>query len=147
MTTMLTPPEGDLVALLSLGPTRVFPVSHAPPDALLAAHRDGASCRKRARTAALPGTGHNPAELGGCSGLRGISLPPPRRGAVSHGHSQFWLGTASHTHTHLPSKEPGNPLTNPWLMPCKEHRAAFLEGCSPTPHLQAAVRTRSPEAK
>lgn len=66
---------------------------------------------------------------------------------MSHGHSQIWLGTASHTRTHLPSKEPGNPLTHPWLMPCKEHRAAFLEGCSLTPHLQAAVRTRSPTAK
>lgn len=114
VTSKLTPPEGNWFALLSLRHKNVFPVSHPPPDEALAGLRGsppGQGCPQeegKESHAAGPGswshrclpaveTAHSrreykAAKRGGCSQLQGISPTPPRRGPVSHGHSQLSAG-------------------------------------------------------
>lgn len=123
VTSKLTPPEGNWFALLSLRRMSVSPVSHPPPDAALAgvqgsppapgclqdagkeSHAADLGSRSHRRLPTVE-TAHNRREYkagkrGGCSQLWGISLTPPRRGPVSHGHSQFSTGNWRVTHAFI----------------------------------------------
>lgn len=138
VTSKLTPPEGNLFALLSLRHRRVSAVSHPPPDAALAGAQGGPpgwgclqDAGKESRAAGLGSWSHRrlptvettqhqqeykAGKRGGCSQLRGISPPPPRRRPVSHGHSQLSAGKWRVTHTLIcPRKSLGT--RRHWLNP------------------------------
>lgn len=83
----------------------------------------------------------------GCSELQGISLTPPRRGPVSHGHSQLSAGNGeSHTHPSAPQRAWEASCTHPALANAPqrswERWGVLLGRCSPALHLEVAVGTR-----
>lgn len=83
----------------------------------------------------------------GCSGLQGISLTPPRRGPVSHGHSQLSAGNGeSHAHPSAPQRAWEARCTHPGLANAPqrswERGVVLLGRCFPALHLEVAVGTQ-----